>query len=541
MIVDLNESPPEPSHFDICIIGAGVAGITIALELSKSNLKVALLEGGGTAYSTESQDLYKGFNIGKDYYSADTSRIRFLGGTSNHWGGNCRELQELDFKFREWVPNSGWPITKAELVKYYEKAADYCQIGNRGEFLASLESNDVAKIPKRSDEAKLFVTQYAPKTRDADSFKALSFGEAYRDKLGDCKNVTVYLNANVLRINESFNSNKIESVSVINFKEKAYSFRADNFVLAAGGIENAHLLLVSNGKHQAGLGNSSDCVGRYFMEHLSITLGHLVPSKKNLDYYDIYDRPTRRISKPSQDAIRKKAYLTFSESLLRKRKIGNTSVSIKRYHLPPSHRTAGYKSAKEFVTNILNGQAPAEFHFHLRNVLTGIDDVVDGLYWKYFEHDRPIPLYRVSVQTEQVPNSESRVVLSGEIDKFGVPKASLDWRLTEIDIRTIRDTALLAAREFGVADEGRMVITLPESDEDLANEIYGDWHHMGTTRMSDNAETGVVDKNCKVHDNDNLFIAGSSVFPTGGHSVPTLTIVALAARLANHLGALYDN
>tara|TARA_B100000749_G_C18317417_1_gene419339 strand:+ start:120 stop:689 length:570 start_codon:yes stop_codon:yes gene_type:complete len=189
----------------------------------------------------------------------------------------------------------------------------------------------------------------------------------------------------------------------------------------------------------------------------------------------------------------------------------------------------------------LNGQAPAEFHFHLRNVLTGIDDVVDGLYWKYFEHDRPIPLYRVSVQTEQVPNSESRVVLSGEIDKFGVPKASLDWRLTEIDIRTIRDTALLAAREFGVADEGRMVITLPESDEDLANEIYGDWHHMGTTRMSDNAETGVVDKNCKVHDNDNLFIAGSSVFPTGGHSVPTLTIVALAARLANHLGALYDN
>ncbi len=215
------------------------------------------------------------------------------------------------------------------------------------------------------------MTQYAPKTRDADSFKALSFGEAYRDKLGHCKNVTVYLNANVLRINESFNSNKIESVSVINFKEKAYSFRADNFVLAAGGIENAHLLLVSNGKHQAGLGNSSDCVGRYFMEHLSVTLGHLVPSKKNLDYYNIYDRPKRRISKISQDAIRKKAYFTFSESLLKKRKIGNTSVSIKRYHLPPSHKTAGYKSAKEFVTNILNGQAPAEFHFHLRNVLTG--------------------------------------------------------------------------------------------------------------------------------------------------------------------------
>ena len=137
-------------------------------------------------------------------------------------------------------------------------------------------------------------------------------------------------------------------------------------------------------------------------------------------------------------------------------------------------------------------------------------------------------------------NPESRVVLSDEIDKFGVPKTSLDWRLTEIDIRTIRDTALLAAREFGVANEGRMVITLPDSDEDIASEIYGDWHHMGTTRMSENTETGVVDKNCKVHDNDNLFIAGSSVFPTGGHSVPTLTIVALAIRLARHLGALYD-
>lgn len=534
MIVDLNSFAENPQEFDICIIGGGVAGITAALELNNSSLKVALLEGGSDEYSADSQMLYKGENIGKDYYTSDTSRIRFLGGTSNHWGGNCRELQPIDFEEREWIPFSGWPIDKRDLSSFYTKAAKYCQIGGRSEFKPKHEEFEGA-VPKRTSESELYMTQYSPKTPDTQSFKALSFGAAYKDALAASNNISLFLNANVLRLKESKTTSKIESVTVANYRNIQFNITANRFVLATGGLENARLLLVSNEKNSAGVGNSHDCVGRYFMEHLSITLGHMIPSKENLSYYDIYDRPKRRINPSLRDAYRKKAYITFSESLLRERRMGNTSVSVKRLHLPLSHKTDSYKSARELIGSVLEGDLPIDFNFHLRNVLTGIDEVVDGLYWKYFEAGKPIPLYRISVQTEQVPNPNSRVLLTSDKDRFGVPKLALDWQLNELDLRTIRETALLTARELGATHEGRLVITMPEDDDALAKSIYGDWHHMGTTRMSKDPSLGVVDANCKVHECENLYIAGSSVFSTGGHSVPTLTISALAARLANHL------
>jgi choline dehydrogenase-like flavoprotein len=536
MILDAKELASNTSlTTQVCIVGGGVAGITLALELAKSKIKVMLLESGGLEFDSQTQSLYRGKNIGKKYYTLDTSRIRFFGGTSNHWGGNCRELEEIDFKKRDWIEHSGWPITKNELGTYYKRAKHYCQLNPHKGFQANDWESSELVTPTTSSDAKINITQFAPSTFGNEKFIALSFGDAYLAQIKNSPYITLVLHANVTKIVKPDTKNTIDHVNIKRFDGTSIKIKAQHFTLAAGGIENARLLLVSKHQDDNGLGNQHDLVGRYFMEHIGINLGVMVPSKKNMANYDMLEVPNRRVLPKAQKHERTKAFITLSERTLTAAKMLNTSVTISREHLPASHKSRAYRSLRTLIENAKHGEFSNNIRQHLRNVLTGLDDVAHGVKWKLFHLNDPVELYRIHLQAEQAPNPHSRVTLSNEKDKLGIPQVNLNWQLTEQDLDTVRKTALEMAIEMGKSGLGRVIIDIPESNKELYKQIKGDWHHMGTTRMHESEKQGVVDPNCKVHGIDNLFIAGSSVFPTGGHSVPTFTITALSIRLADHI------
>jgi len=200
-------------------------------------------------------------------------------------------------------------------------------------------------------------------------------------------------------------------------------------------------------------------------------------------------------------------------------------------YLPPSQSSRGYLSMKDLA----DGGTDNGFWQDLRDVIEDFDNLASGVYWKLFESSRPIRLFTIHVQAEQAPNPNSRVLLSNELDRLGKPRVQLDWRMTALDALTLRRFTEILALEFGRSGHGRIMITNDDDDDKLLAGVGGDWHHMGTTRMHLDPKQGVVDADCRIHGIANLFIAGSSVFPTGGHSVPTLTIVAMSLRLADHL------
>ena len=519
---------------DLCIIGAGVAGITIACEFDSKPFRVALLESGGLNYDSLTQSLYKGEVIGKDYYALDASRLRFFGGTSNHWGGNCREFGETDFLERKWVPNSGWPISKEELLEYYKRALKYCKLDARGFLAESWEEKNLKKL-ELSESVNTFITQFAPKTIGSQNFEALNFGKAYLDQLKISNNISLFLFANVVDILPNESNSRIGRIRISCIKGGSFFLSAKYFILATGGIENARLLLQSKSKYKNGLGNQNDLVGRYFMEHLSVKAGLFFPLDQDLAQLDMYEVPSRRISPQSKFQIRTKGYLKFAPKILEKEKMLNVTAQMSRLYLPPSHESESYKSLKAIIGDVRHGVMPRDFLWHLKNVMVGFDDSAKGLYWKYVSSDKPINLYAIHFQCEQAPNPDSRITLSREKDILGMNKVKLDWRVTDIDFHTIRKAAMQIALELGRSGIGRLMIDLPESDSEINGLIGGDWHHMGTTRMHKDPQKGVVDQNCRVHGLQNFFVMGSSVFPTGGHSVPTFTITALSIRLADYI------
>jgi choline dehydrogenase-like flavoprotein len=521
---------------DVCIIGAGVAGISIANELNGSSATVLLLESGGRRYDSETQMLYRGSNVGRAYYSLDTSRLRMFGGTSNHWGGNCRELSELDFEERDWVPHSGWPFPKADLADYYQRAARYLQLDDSDPSESQWAKESNFQISTSSMLQKR-ITQFSPKTPGQQKFRALSFGDAYHERLKQSRNITVLLYANVVSMHPNHERTRIANVKVATFTNSSFSVRARHFVLAAGGIENPRILLASGERvdSENGIGNDNDLVGRFFMEHVGADVGEFTPSNRDLSRMDIFETPEKRLDKRARELTRSKAYFLLNRETQIDERILSTASVMSRFDLPRSHSSDAYLSLKAVVGDVRHRVLPTKLFQHMQNIATGFDDLGQSLRFKFSSKTSALPVYRVHVQSEQAPNPLSRVKLGSDQDHFGKPRAVLDWQLSELDLRSIRVSTMRMAREIGRLGVGRMKINLPENDADLRKAIDGHWHHMGTTRMSDDPKLGVVDRNSKVHGIDNLFVAGSSVFPTGGHSVPTYTITALAVRLSDHI------
>ncbi len=497
---------------DICIIGAGAAGITIALEYNNSPYKVILLEGGGFEYDEKIQELYRGKLTGRSYFPLMSSRLHYFGGTTGHWGGMCSTFDPIDFKKRNWVDHSGWPIDYNEIEKFYKRAQPILDLGPYEYNTDYWQKEKPEFNPLPFDEENLWskMWQFSPPTR---------FGQKYRDEIVDSKNIHLYTYANATEIEAVDSLKSIKQVTIKNYSGKTHQVKARYFILACNAIQIPRLLLASNKLAKNGLGNEEDLVGRYFMEHIEIKSGELW----------LNDASPLTLYQRNPEAS---AEIAISEKKQRELKILNGTISLTP--LPKS---------REKTSNILiwsqndprkNLQSYVKYKSRERSLRTIIQKITSADSYK---------TYVLYTRIEQAPNPNSRIQLNKELDSLGVPRVNLNWEISPIDKKTVRGINYQLGIEAGKSGIGRiklMDFLEDENDDSMPSYTSGGWHHIGTTRMSDNPKTGVVDKNCKVFGIENLFIASSSCFPTAGAVNPTFTIVALSLRLSDFIRSLLN-
>ena len=493
---------------DLAIIGGGPAGITLARELGSSGLDICLVESGGLEADADVQALYDGESVGIPY-SLTFNRLRYFGGSSNHWGGFCRPLDDIDFEARDWVPYSGWPFTRSELDSYYTLAAERVEIApDRFEDESYWQEKTAEPaLPLVTGRLAIQFVHYSPPTH---------FGQRYRSDLEQAGRVTVLLNASVSNIPAHRNGQAVRHLDVATLTGLRHRVTARHYVLATGALENARLLLLSRDNSPAGLGNEHDLVGRFFMEHPHISGYGEVVMADRARLPRIYREKMYVDGRAAQAAFKPSAAFMRREKLLNA--VFQVAVSGS-YGTPDSNPHGDPQRAAAHVDML---RASRRFLSGGPTVPGPGDPGYQGVWLS------------MGSACEQVPNPDSRVTLSEQTDALGQQRIRLDWRLTEQDRRSYVAHVRALAEEFGARGLGRMILNI-EDDGQWPAQVNGGSHHMGTTRMSDDPHAGVVDRNCRVHGIDNLYVAGSSVFPTSGSANPTLTIVALALRLAQHL------
>ena len=497
---------------DLCIVGAGAAGISIALEWIGARPTVLLLEGGGFAFEQKMQDLYRGANAGLPYYPLDAARLHYFGGTTGHWAGFCSTLDPQDFEVRPWVSDSGWPIGRADLDPFYARAHRLLELGPYEYGAAQWQRRDPAMVPLPLDPSVAWtkIWQFSPPTR---------FGAKYRDAIVAAPNVRLYTHANVCELRANESAAAVDDLRVRTLEGKEHRVRARHYVLACGTIQNARLLLASNARGAAGLGNSHDLVGRFFMEHLEMPSGQLLLTAKRPLSMSMYS-------------------FEFGKTKAR----GELALS------PASQRAGGLLNATVSLTPAtLDAQPMSTFEQFPPDSMPSFRGAAraDSATLSAEPNGQPprlaaeLPrLFALLTRQEQAPNRDSRVTLAPERDAMGMPRVQLDWRLTTLDRRSFRGFYEVLGRELGRRGIGRVRMhdwVLEPDSSSWPSSLGGGWHHMGTTRMHADPRRGVVDASCRVHGLANLYVAGASVYPTAGCANPTLTLVSLSLRLADHL------
>jgi choline dehydrogenase-like flavoprotein len=525
MLIDFDSVSEAPQFSaDICIVGAGAAGITLALELIPTGKQILLLEGGGMEPSKASQTLYQMDIASPRYPSTTFSRLRYFGGSTNHWEGSVRSFDPIDFETRSWVPNSGWPISYNDLQSYYDRAFTYVEVGTRYRDETPLTEH-LGKLGQSIAAAgfRPRVGYASPPTR---------FGMEYQDRLLAAPNVTIVTNANLLSIDEAQNRRSVETVTISNYKQLKTKVNAKYFVIALGGLENPRALLLSDAVTSGGIGNENDLVGRYFMDHPVVEATIFYPSP---DFNHSWG--TGYVNYQARNYL---LYLEASEDFLRQHQLTNARIPLRWAN--EMYTSAGIESFHQITKAISTGMGLPHVLTHIWNIMKDGDLLYEQ--WRRQEGYRPVDGradqfggYFSQMMTEQHPDPENRVVLTGKRDAFGLRKGEVFWRVSQQEKDDFKRFVDLFAKGAGAEGLGTVRSLLEDDDTgrrylDILN--YG-YHHMGTTRMSTDPKKGVVTPDLRIHGRENIYIAGSSVFPTSSHIPPTATIVALSIRLAEHL------
>lgn len=525
---------------DVCIVGAGVVGLTIAREFKQADFKTCIIESGGEKSDKPTQALYWGENVGLPYYPLDTSRARFLGGSSHYWGVKLpgkgigvrlRPMDPIDFEEKEWVPYSGWPFPKEHLDPYYKRAQKMCQIGPY-----SYDPKDWNEAGLREEfpfnEDRVHTTIFQFGLRDV-------FFKEYTKEVKNADNTTALLHGNVIEIETNGTAKEVTRMRVACLEGNCFWVAAKIYILAMGGLEIPRLLLLSNKIQTSGLGNDHDLIGRFFMEHPHLWTGGFFPASVTISnstgLYEVF----------SKNGTHVMGKITLSENTIRKERLLNWVTSIHPSHRLSYNHYLGYDepgvAAIREIKRILRKGEPIKNIMNLfHEALSDPNSIFRYFYRKAknhvkrdFSRSKNITVYRLNPMVEQAPNPESRVLLGTEKDALGQPRIKLNWQLTPLDTYTITRAMEILDEELRRADLGYLVIETKK--DSVPKGIHGGWHHMGTTRMHCNPKYGVVDPNCRVHRISNLYIGGASTFPTSGYANPVLTTVALAIRLADYI------
>jgi len=476
MIKDYEAEKTLRKAYDVCIIGAGPAGITLALRLAEAGWRVVLLEGGGHEYSPRSQAFYRCTSTGLELYAEET-RLRYLGGTSNHWAGRCRPFTVSDFANAPPVELPGWPIPYGEIERYLPAAMDIVDLPQGAEF--------------RTVNAGLGGDEF-----DADRFllsPPTRFAQKYAKALDETAGLDVFINCNCVDLDFDEASGQLKAAVVCDYARNRQRVVASTFILATGAIENARQLLNSTTLVGAGVIKKDGLTGCCLMEHLNVDMGTF-------------------ILKDGQGTEPRQYYTTDTFVSEYRAGKGNVSTTVLT-DVQTYGRTA---EVKHFLENLACEMGLAsKIDFVAKFSCPG-----DGV---------------ISTMIEQFPNAHSRISLLDEKDELGVSKVNVNWALSATDRHTIKCIGSELAKQFAEMGLGFVKLNDYVYDTELALKVQPHAHHMGTTRMAASPEFGVVDTDCKVFGTDNLYVAGSSIFATGGASNPTMPLLQFALRLADHL------
>jgi choline dehydrogenase-like flavoprotein len=542
MLIDTTkEAPPSLLRVDVCVVGSGPAGITLARTICRSGLRVCLLESGGNKASKAAENLNTGIVDSPHGYREQTfreGRCRQFGGSANLWnhelrgapGGHIRylPLDKIDFERQDWIPESGWPFSRQEIQSYYEIAQRVCGIGKFDYRATAWDNGAKSRQPWRTEKLESIISQFGSPS---------IFKERFCRELASAERVSVFLRAVLLELGMDPVSRAITSACAGTPDGGKFQVEAKVFVLAAGGLENARILLLQDKIQSGGLGNQNDMVGRCFMDHPSITLGTLVPFSgaifNQAGFYDQHDVEGQAVM----------GLLRIRPDVMRREKILNVCAVL------APHFKNLWASKLAFVRQLLDKGPRFIARRHLRFDQYDLGAFVapsrplrQRLLNEYYSEsqcgwsrlsgpDRCFGEFGVLSLVEQSPDRSNRIILGAEADIFGQRKIKLVWRWNELDLHSIRAAQEIFRNDLAAAGIGTFI---PTEETDSRSRPFNSPHHfMGTTRMGNNPKNSVVDADCRIHDVPNLFIAGSSVFPTGGFANPTLTIIALTLRLAN--------
>jgi choline dehydrogenase-like flavoprotein len=481
---------------DLLLVGGGLAGLALAREFVGRPVRVIVLESGGEQPEPDSQSLCEGEARLVDGAGATSdmggylteSRLRCLGGAGNIWGAKCARLDEPDFLQRAWFPESGWPFARAELDPWYERACERLEIDSFR--YDTTREFDPGRPPLALERFETATRHFSPVRGGPGSTMP-----AYKQAVTGADNVRVLLHSNAVEIETDEAARRARAVRVRTLRKNEFRVAARAIVLAAGGIENARLLLCSRRAAPEGLGNRHDLVGRYFANHATFGPGAAIGFTRARPALDLYT---------TRDARKIWGVLALSGAAQRGAELGNFTVTMGPREGPPDPGDGPVLAAADLADRgyVPAGRAP----------------------------DAPVPVYFMN---EQIPNRESRMVLSDRTDALGLPRVRLEWSFLAADEDHMRRAVRLFGRELGQKAIGRV-----RCDWEERGPLFLDsWsrHHIGMTRMHRDPARGVVDPDARVHGVESLFVAGSSVFPTSGIANPTLTLIALALRLADHL------
>ncbi|WP_315547822.1 FAD-dependent oxidoreductase [Lautropia mirabilis] len=555
MLVSPHSIPDQQTlNTDVCIIGAGPAGLAAAQELLDSGLEVILLESGGEEPDAATQQLAAG--VSEDtpdlYPDIVWSHDRRFGGTSVQWDvqvhgtKNCHlaTFDPIDFKKRDWMPHSGWPIDYDTMHPYYLRALKLWETG--------IDSLEMA--PWVSDERKLL--DFKDNTLETKLYMTGSqaaLTEGIGGRIKQSQNMRLIMKANAVELDTNEDASTVTGVKVACLDGRRFTIAAKQVILAQGGFQVPRLLLASDRVAKHGLGNDNGLVGRFLMDRQIVKTGTLFPNQP-ISAFGLYDLQHRGLSHVlGKLAIPQK---TLEEHHLMNTSIGlNAQPAFSRVRLAQrlfgrgtTFRSPAYYSLRKIVRDLRARQMPERPLHHLLNVLGGIDDLVfikvarapwlqipynrDSGGWYDAPHRdqlfKVIDLYQIA---EQSPDPDNRITLSDERDATGMRKPKVEFRWRDFDIRSALGTQDIVQKAFEQSGIGRLRV---ERRDGLPLVTQMTAHHpAGTARMADDPKQGVVDRNCRVHGVSNLYVASSAVFTTGGCAPPTLTIVAMAVRVVD--------
>ncbi|MFV0309600.1 MAG: GMC oxidoreductase [Desertimonas sp.] len=495
---------------DVCIIGAGPAGLTAAACLALTGVCVLLLEAAGRRHRRRDDDALRGAATA-DPFPFVASRHRGFGGTSTHWtrdtGLRIRPLDISDFHPTPVRPHDSWPFGRETLDPFYDAALE--QLGTR-------RPDDEPEVglgggtPGPGGDPGLAMFQFVDHdifTRQFDAFAA-------------DPRVTIALHAPVRSMDVDPASGAVRRLHVARPSGGAFSVSSRVVLLASGALDNARSLLASPGLTGAGVGNEHDVVGRYFMDHLSIDAGVVRPTDGRDLHVDAFRERTRH-------GMRVEPMLWLGDREITARGLINAAFWV-------DERDAGYLSpgvgAARTLRNAQRNRDPAGVARSAAPTLRGLPDIVRFGIGRCRTTPRRDPVVGLRILAEQLPNRNSRVRLARQRDRHGIPRAALDWRVTADDRRSMADHYRALGERFRTG--GKVELHDPYDGSDWGSPMMTNYHHLGTTRIHVDPRRGVVDADCRVHSAPNLFVLGGSVFPTGGYVNPTLTILALAHRVA---------